>query len=98
MVMKSCPRQELNLHPTCVGRDFKSLASTSSATRAKMKNSISGDGILSGRRGSNPRPQPWQGCALPTELLPHRNMILKRTLKDVKNKKYITARKIIELF
>ncbi len=26
----------------------------------------------SGRRGSNSRPQPWQGCALPTELLPHR--------------------------
>ena len=26
---------------------------------------------MSGRRGSNPRPQPWQGCALPTELLPH---------------------------
>ena len=25
----------------------------------------------SGRRDSNPRPQPWQGCALPTELLPH---------------------------
>ncbi len=24
----------------------------------------------SGRRGSNPRPQPWQGCALPAELLP----------------------------
>ncbi len=24
----------------------------------------------SGRRDSNPRPQPWQGCALPTELLP----------------------------
>ena len=33
----------------------------------------------SGRRGSNPRPQPWQGCALPTELLPHiRN--LERTI------------------
>jgi hypothetical protein len=26
----------------------------------------------SGRRGSNSRPQPWQGCALPTELLPLR--------------------------
>jgi hypothetical protein len=26
--------------------------------------------IWSGRRGSNSRPQPWQGCALPTELLP----------------------------
>ena len=37
-----CPRQELNLHPTCVGRDFKSLASTSSATRAKTKNSTVG--------------------------------------------------------
>ena len=25
----------------------------------------------SARRGSNPRPQPWQGCALPTEPLAH---------------------------
>ncbi len=25
--------------------------------------------VLSGRRDSNSRPQPWQGCALPTELL-----------------------------
>ena len=25
---------------------------------------------LSGKRGSDPRPQPWQGCALPTELFP----------------------------
>ena len=24
----------------------------------------------SGRRGSNPRHQPWQGCTLPAELLP----------------------------
>src|ERR1041384_6349675 len=24
----------------------------------------------SGKRVSNPRPQPWQGCALPTELFP----------------------------
>ena len=26
---------------------------------------------LSEKRGSNPRPQPWQGCALPTELFSH---------------------------
>jgi hypothetical protein len=26
--------------------------------------------ILSGRPGSNRPPQPWQGCALPNELLP----------------------------
>ena len=25
----------------------------------------------SGKRDSDPRPQPWQGCALPTELFPH---------------------------
>src|SRR5690606_12245274 len=25
----------------------------------------------SGRRDSNPRHQPWEGCALPTELRPH---------------------------
>ena len=25
----------------------------------------------SGLRGSNPPPQPWQGCALPNELNPH---------------------------
>ena len=29
--------------------------------------------ILSGRRGSNPRPTAWKAVALPTELLPHYN-------------------------
>jgi hypothetical protein len=28
-------------------------------------------GGWSGKPGSNRRPQPWQGCALPTELFPH---------------------------
>ena len=27
--------------------------------------------LRSGKRDSNSRPQPWQGCALPTELFPH---------------------------
>ena len=32
---------------------------------------------MSGKRGSNSRPQPWQGCALPTELFPHNfNLLL----------------------
>ncbi len=26
--------------------------------------------VWSGKRGSNSRPQPWQGCALPAELFP----------------------------
>lgn len=29
-------------------------------------------GVQSGRRDSNPRPSPWEGDALPAELLPHR--------------------------
>ena len=29
----------------------------------------------SGLRGSNPRPQPWQGCALPTALSPRRKEV-----------------------
>ena len=27
----------------------------------------------SGKRDSDPRPQPWQGCALPTELFPQKS-------------------------
>src|SRR5579872_6410898 len=44
----------------------------------KIKNSTGNHrwNSWSGRRGSNPRPQPWQGCALPTELLPQ-NIYLK---------------------
>src|SRR5574344_2502550 len=44
-------------------------ASANSATWASNKLKIvSFD--LSGKRDSNSRPQPWQGCALPTELFP----------------------------
>src|SRR5690349_24938219 len=53
-------------------RDFKSLASANFATSAKQKGTPWRPllTIESGKRDSNPRPQPWQGCALPTELFP----------------------------
>ena len=35
--------------------------------------------LESGKRDSNPRPQPWQGCALPTELFPRTVRILSPT-------------------
>src|SRR5262245_13494740 len=35
-------------------------------------------GIWSGKRVSNSRPQPWQGCALPTELFPQDSLELYR--------------------
>ena len=34
------------------------------------------DFLWSGRRDSNPRPQPWQGCALPTEPRPRKALTL----------------------
>ena len=40
--------------------------------RTKTKATLSCDFCFwSGLRGSNPPPQPWQGCALPNELNPH---------------------------
>ena len=38
----------------------------------------------SGKRDSDPRPQPWQGCALPTELFPQKikkKMVKRRRLE-----------------
>ena len=37
----------------------------------KKKDSSLEMNLLSERRDSNPRPSPWQGDALPAELLPH---------------------------
>ena len=36
----------------------------------------------SGKGGSNSRPQPWQGCALPTELFPRGRRILRNAPKE----------------
>ena len=50
-------RRETHAPETC--------ASTNSATWANALFKM-----WSGKRDSDPRPQPWQGCALPTELFP----------------------------
>ena len=50
------------------------LSSPSSPFRRKEKGRASTlpfNLVWSGLRGSNPPPQPWQGCALPNELNPH---------------------------
>ena len=57
-------------------QDFKSWVSTNSTIRAlalpcfDKKKPLSQRLWLSGKRDSNPRPRPWQGRALPTELFP----------------------------
>ena len=44
------------------------------ADKKKGRINSSPSEFWSGRRVSNSRPQPWQGCALPTELLPHQDI------------------------
>lgn len=56
--IKKCRGPESNRYGDHSPQDFKSCASASSATPADC------DG-KSGKRGSNPRPPPWQGGALP---------------------------------
>ncbi len=50
--------------------DISTPAHNSEAIPRKKKGSVASLWDWSGRRVSNSRPQPWQGCALPTELLP----------------------------
>ena len=62
-----CPEQDSNLH----------VVKHSHLKRARLPFRHLGFGSdstcpnVSGKRDSNSRPQPWQGCALPTELFPH---------------------------
>ncbi len=48
----------------------------------------------SGQPGSNRRPQPWQGCALPTELCPHHDS--KFTIQNSKFRSHPTLPRGIE--
>ena len=73
---------ESNRHSHYCEQDFKSCVSTSSTTRVTLfvlykyktnfekKSRHRRDILLSGRPGSNRPPRPWQGRALPNELLP----------------------------
>ena len=80
--------RESNPYERCGSQDFKSCVSTSSTTLAsvnlhrptKLKKHQIGALKWSERRGSNPRPQPWQGCALPAELLSHFLFVISVTL------------------
>ena len=48
----------------------------------------------SGKRGSNSRPRPWQGRALPTELFPHFTLVNEATLYE---KIYSTQVQILQM-
>src|SRR5205085_5712676 len=89
------PRRELNPYGPFGPLDFKSSASTSSATRVSgKKKSKHMVWTMSGRPGSNRPPRPWQGRALPNELLPL--VLTKKELKGCKNKQRALLKKIFE--
>ena len=94
-----CPGTELNRYDRCGSQDFKSCVSTSSTTGAcgnqKKNPPAETDGLVSGRPGSNRPPRPWQGRALPNELLP---LIIKpiKELEGCKNKQRALLKKIFE--
>ena len=61
------------LEPACLSTHApETCASTNSATWAQKYTPLLTRYVKewSGKRDSDPRPQPWQGCALPTELFP----------------------------
>ena len=77
-----CPGPGSNRHGHYCPQDFKSGVSTNSTTGATLKkNPPLEGGSWSERRDSNPRPRPWQGRALPAELL---SLIIKRTNSGAK--------------
>ena len=68
-----CPRQDSNLH-VVKHTHLKRARLPIPPLGLKIKTDIEYINQLSGKRDSDPRPQPWQGCALPTELFPLINL------------------------
>ena len=60
-------RDEIRTHTAFRPLPPQSSVSTNSTTRTSKRS----DEALSEKRDSNPRPRPWQGRALPTELFSH---------------------------
>ena len=69
---RTCPGRDLNPHGL-IGHRILSpacLPVPPPGQQKKIPRSWQLRDVQSGKRGSNSRPQPWQGCALPAELLP----------------------------
>ena len=71
-IKELCPEQDSNLH----------ASRHTHLKRARLPipppGHLASQSAMSGKRDSNSRPQPWQGCALPTELFPQMNVKRRR--------------------
>ena len=84
-------RRETHAPETC--------ASTNSATWAYTFQNIGLFKKMSGKRDSDPRPRPWQGRALPTELLPHCSLCEKHSPEcECKGTAFFLTCKLFEAF
>ena len=75
----SCPEQDSNLH----------TSRHAHLKRTRLPIPPSGQKKRSGKRDSNSRPQPWQGCALPTELFPLSSFVFERSFFASFNRKRV---------
>ena len=69
-----CPRQDSNLHVSQHSHLKRARLPFRHVGISNRKRNLYFCLVLSGKRDSNSRPQPWQGCALPTELFPQKNI------------------------
>ena len=67
---KWCPEQDSNLHVVKHTHLKRARLPIPPPGHKKFPTSLGLFRTLSGKRDSNSRPRPWQGRALPTELLP----------------------------
>ena len=70
---KECPEQDSNLHAsrhTHLKRARLPIPPPGHFIEGAIPQRSFLFKMWSGKRDSDPRPQPWQGCALPTELFP----------------------------
>ena len=66
--LPDCSTPRRMLQPSVPRAD--TLANPGSVRQLRFWPTLRPSASESGKRDSNPRPQPWQGCALPTELFP----------------------------
>ncbi len=69
--------------PSCITCEEKRVPRTGlepARLAAHAPETCASTNSASGKRDSDPRPQPWQGCALPTELFPRFFLVWKASL------------------
>ena len=103
MLKKECPEQDSNLHAsrhTHLKRARLPIPPPGHFSKGTNFLTSLCFKMWSGKRDSDPRPQPWQGCALPTELFPHYQSLVGASLSnaDAKVRLFSKPPKLFPIF